>query len=291
MIKEHKEKLKHLGLVTILLIIAMIFWRNHSVLTQLDQDKSLSRSSGNELVRYHIFDAYTGDDEKVFFKVSDNVERLKKFYNSLVTNEEITFIEMGFQPISIENFEGEAKFEYGYESGHNGENYRTENREFTSVKALHYNQQLIDSFELELEFGEMPLEENFNLTQNEPISVILGSEYKGTYDIGDTFMVDNVGLFSKCKVIGILSENQYVLNQGHEVDLNRSVLMPSLNIEESPENQWERNLQMRIYLQKVNGIIECEESSVTESYKLIDELAKDAKLKPYGKIGPFVVNE
>lgn len=275
------ERIKYIILLLLLSVSLTFLTVSSQAYSHITSSKKFLDEQFNSIQRFKLIDNYVEEDEKVFFRSNDNVQRLKKFFSYLDSDENLDYLEIGFQPINFENFIGNNTFKYMYESGVNRPEFTLDDKKLTSVKALHYNSRVIKSFDLSLQEGRYPTDSEYNYDSNSKLPIILGAEYKGVYNVGDTINIDNVGLFIEGVVVGILKEDQFVINQGSTVFLDRYVLIPSLNFPNLPKDKYEKGYQLRIYLQKVNGVIESNYLSANEVQTIVNKYSEDAYLKRF----------
>lgn len=234
---------------------------------------------------YELIDNYTGNNEVAFKNEQDNLKRLKDFYHLLIQNENFNYIEMSFQPLYVKDFQGENKFLYGYKHNQNQPPILLDNGYYSYVYSIQINETAITEFNLKLEDGEMFMETDYLYHKDTPIPVLLGYDYMSVYNIGDEIEIDYLQLRTKIKVKGFLSKNSSVINQDTIVYLDRYIVFPSITFNMDPFNSFEKGIQYRAYLNKVNGVIVANELSPNEVQNIINNLTKISSLNNFIIIG------
>jgi hypothetical protein len=103
--------------------------------------------------------------------------------------------------------------------------------------------------------------------------VILGSDYKNYYEIGDSFDVEYLGCMFTYKVIGILQENMSITLQDEVVFLDRYVVAPSVIVPDAPETEDELFYQAASYMKKIHGsVVVSEEFGLPEFTNTLESL-------------------
>lgn len=283
-------KAKTISLILILSLGITLIYYSASSFALLSSNYSQFQNQTAEIKRYKIVDNYFGNDEKVFFNAKDNIARLKLMYNSLMNESRFKYIVSTLQPVEIKAFAGSDKFKNLYEQGIKVEDIDIDGERFSSIKSLQYNNNFIKSFGIKLSSGRKPNYNEYLYKDSVPIPILLGSEYEEIYNLGDTLDINYVGLQVKGVVIGFLERKQYILEQDRIIHLDRYLLIPSLDFDMLPQNQFEKDYQLRIYLQKVNGTIEANSIEANKVQKIINQITTQSNLIHFSVIGANNVN-
>ncbi|MTI96896.1 MAG: ABC transporter permease [Firmicutes bacterium] len=156
--------------------------------------------------------------------------RLRQFVNELRQNEEFSFISTIIQPLRIEySPDMPDRFLYGYEEGDAREPAPLDDLDgalSVSQKAVHICPRVLDEFGITVAEGREFTNSDFAL-DSERVSVILGSEYREFYALGDTFKGLNLFEPMSFEVIGFLPEDTAMPVRGALFFLDRYILVPA----------------------------------------------------------------
>jgi hypothetical protein len=157
--------------------------------------------------------------------------------------------------------------------------------QLTNISGTDYfeiSENVIGNFGIKMDGGRAFNTEDYKYNENEKIPIILGSEYKGLYEIGDTLHGEYLFKPQGFTVIGITKENSYVNNEWGLKSLSRYILMPMFNCSYDPLNYEDNCFQIRHYLNKTSGFFSVPSSiSFNELNGNIETLAQDSKLAVY----------
>lgn len=164
---------------------------------------------------------YNGDEFYEFRQYSENIDYLGRFYNALVVSQNLKFISIFNQAIPIKNFQGDEQFYY------NSQAFINEHKDVpVNVKAMQLNSAVSELYQLSVARGASFDWREVDYGSN-TLPVILGSNYDGVYNIGDTFMGNYYGRDMSFKVIGILEANTFIYYKGDpEFYLDTYILVP-----------------------------------------------------------------
>ncbi len=167
-----------------------------------------------------------------------SMQRMQKFYEHLTNNDKVDYISFrDEQCVYLRKDElvhhfGNEKFDNILNTEVNGEDVFVEiedmeGRKFTaaSVKSLQMDRFAMDELNMEFGEGEGFTKENTTIKKiGDPLPVVLGNAYQGSFQIGDEFEIDLNGIgyvsqniygdYMKVKVVGVLSEGQKVTGWG-----------------------------------------------------------------------------
>ena len=115
------------------------------------------------------------------------------------------------------------------------------------------------------------------------IPVIVGSDYADTLKVGDLLKGVYIQDEFTYEVIGVLSKGANINLGGHEVSLDRYLVMPSFDIEEDPINAEDDMFQVRHYANKLSGKLHYDSfMQFLEFYKRIFDI--NGTFKTEGKV-------
>lgn len=171
---------------------------------------------------YTIVDSFYKPEEFLEYRQSpDNINKIGDFYNSLSNSSGFIFLSAFSQPIPIENFSGDDKFLY------NSEEFQNKHKNFPmNVKSLQLNQSAFEFYKLKITKGNGFKWDNINYDSGK-IPVLLGSNYEGVYEIGDTFIGNYYSKDFKFIVKGFIEPNSFIYYKGNpEFYIDEYVLIP-----------------------------------------------------------------
>lgn len=175
---------------------------------------------GNQLYRI-VDNFYDGDAFYEFRQHPENIDCLGRFYNALVSSPNIKFISVFDQAIPIDEFRGDEHFFY------NSQAFRSEHKDAPSnIKAMQLNPAAFELYRPTVARGV-----SFDWSKvdysKDRLPVLLGSDYDGLYDIGDTFMGNYYFREMTFEVVGILEPNTFIYYKGDpEFYLNDYLIVP-----------------------------------------------------------------
>lgn len=109
--------------------------------------------------------------------------------------------------------------------------------------------------------------------------IILGSEYKGVYNVGDTLLGEYLFTKQEFIVVGIMEENSYVNNGWGLKTLNRYILMPMFNCTYNSSTNEDYYFQIRHYINKTTGFLRIPSAASYQELKgVVGKLSQDSGL-------------
>jgi hypothetical protein len=192
-------------LTAFLVIMGILFILQSATVTRESHIKSVYE--GKQL--YHIVDNFYDADAFYEYKLHpENINCLGRFYNMLVSSPNLKFISTFNQAIPIQKFRGDGKFSY------NSQAFMNEHKDVPiNVKAMQLNTASFELYQLRVARGA-----SFDWREvdysKDTLPILLGSDYDGVYDIGDTFVGNYYGRDMTFKVIGILEPNTFIYYKG-----------------------------------------------------------------------------
>lgn len=217
-----------------------------------------------DILNHNVFrltDNFLGEKETDFYNSKTAVAQLKQFNEEISNNKLFKFYEINAQSIYIPYFEHNEIFINGYENGtpqpqanmkHNNQNIT-----LVPVKSFQLSENVFHDFNIKLESGRMPKTGNWAYVKGDVIPILLGSEYRTFYEIGDSIDVYYLSNSPfKGKIIGFLEKGSNItINEEYMHYLDRCMVLPSFGFHESPQTDREKWQQFMQYLAKNSGII------------------------------------
>lgn len=205
---------KHLILVVILYIQITLFLVSFgtfmTLIKEIDfEGKDLQQIYEGKAIYQLIDGYYDPEDYQKFVSEEGYLTRLKSFYNGLNTASEFQYLAMFNQAIMMEDTKIPSDVYHGYEQGRNKDQIIINNQPYTAVKAFQLNYQAQNFFNLKTSEGHLWNEGDFKNQQSE-IPVLLGSEYRNYYKVGDVAQINYYNKLVKIKIIGFLESNSKV---------------------------------------------------------------------------------
>ena len=165
-------------------------------------------------------------------KDEDINERTYEMYTRLKGSDNFSICSAQFSNILIKDFCDDDKFYYVPDEKEKYEidPYENIKGKFSDLKGYYVDEEYVEEFPFEVMEGRSFNKGDFELKDNIP--VILGSEYKWIYNIGDRFKYfDYKELKEKTiEVVGILKESSYFFDNGDISTLDNRVICPTSNL-------------------------------------------------------------
>lgn len=188
-----------------------------------------SFSQGADVNLFGLVDDLQDPDAFSSFREStDCLDRLADFYNELADRADLTLLSSFDQPIPVRDFRGGDGFEYGSGTelgtrGHYVDDVTGD--DLFDTKALQLNRQAFEFYKLQATGEPLPWEAIDYTTGSTP--VILGHDYDGVYDVGDTFRGDLYSEAVTFEVVGFLDANSSIFYKD-DIDffLDRYIVVP-----------------------------------------------------------------
>jgi len=176
-----------------------------------------SLAADRDVDLYGLVDTFLGDtDGFERFRASDrDLRTLTDFVAQLGHNDRLDFLSAFDQPVVIEDFRGDGRFDANAGSGlaERGE-YRGEGGErLRDVKSMQMNHEMFAFSRLDVTSGSAPVWTDVDYSSG-LVPVVLGSDYRGLYEIGDELRADVYGVRERLQVTGFLSPGSAVFHRG-----------------------------------------------------------------------------
>lgn len=185
------------------------------------KDKLNDISTGNK--RYTMVDNfYDADSFYEFRQNKDNINILANFYNEFFSSKKVTMLSVFDQALHLKGFKGNKKFLY------NSEEFVNVNRSSDiGVKSIQLNKKAFDFYDLKLEDDYEINWKYIDYKNNSKVPIILGSDYKGIYKLGNIISGNLYGKQFEFEVVGFLKENSYIYYKNSpEFYLDRYIIIP-----------------------------------------------------------------
>lgn len=235
---------------------------------------------------YQLHDNYFGDDEKIFLEEKDNLARLKLFYNDMHQQNDFTYYDLANQPIYMKDIDVSNNFYYAYEESGQKQivDINSENTNYHYLKSVQISDNVIKDFNLKIN-SNIPVSKILESwknckTEDETIPVILGYNYLNYFDFNDECKIYTMLGYFNIKVIGFLEKDSNIYCNSNILYLDNYILIPSFEINTIPENEEDKQEQLRYYLQKVNGVISST-NSANDIQSKINEISNKYQLKDF----------
>lgn len=261
---EVKNSLKKSKIFTILLLIQLIisfFIINlvfHNINLMIESNNNLNESF-KELRYYQMIDSFESQEQENLYWLNENsLINLKSFYNLISKSDYYSYLEMIYQPLEIVDFHGIDKMyaAYGSLSDVSDSNFIINNKIYTPIKNVMVNKKTLENFQINITEGR-----TFNSSEfyweniNSKVPIIVGSNYRYIYSIGDIIEGYYYQSSVKFEVIGILEESAAIIREGNIISLENYIISPMFNFINNPINRDEYDFQRILYLMKTNGTI------------------------------------
>lgn len=212
-IEKTKKTFKNLGLqwslsflsiiviTSFLVILGIIFSLISSTNVKSNDFKKLSLGKN----RYTIVDNfYDANKFYEFRQSSKNINILGGFYNELIDSHNFELLSIFDQPLELENFKGNNKFYYN--TSEFLDNNKVKN---IAIKSIQINNIAFNYHDLKTQEGHS-FDWNKVSYDKDTLPILIGSDYVGTYEIGDIIKGNYYNEEKKLKIIGILEKNSSI---------------------------------------------------------------------------------
>lgn len=234
---------------------------------------------------YQLSDNLIEEREQKYFSDIRELEVLKRFHEELQESEDFVYFNTTIQPIGFLNFKGMSSFLYGYEDGAIPPEYQKEMGTYQVVKSIQVNEQVFSSFNVKIKNGKRFNNNDFEYENKKTIPVILGSNYEGIYEIGDTINIDYIDTPMKAIVIGTLDANTIIpVREQIDFSLDKYIILPEFTMNQAAETKEDLLLQQRHYLHLINGQILTEKDNI-EVRKSLQTVSKETGFYDFIVIG------
>jgi putative ABC transport system permease protein len=257
------------NLIFTLLIIIQLVFAFMCIYQNLDLTNKVSKDYNQFKKMFGSYKVYklelVSSPQKFLHNTS--IEDLRKCFGFLESSPQYNFCEISNLGLYIEKFKGDLKpfRETDYDM--------TENqKELFCAKNYIVDKNFINKFPVKLDLGRTFKNEEFdvNYGKYKPIPILVGSNYKKYFNVGDEITYHRErNVLSKAKIVGIIKENQVIpgelMSESKYINLNNYILTTdSVNISE-----------MSMYFGKIIGNYVLFNNDFTKQQ--IDEFTKNLK--------------
>lgn len=183
-----------LPLIAKILLAGILFVTLYNVVTFSESTHAAVNRSFSDNADVNLYglidDLHDPDAFRSFRDSLPDLERLGAFYNQLSNDDELTFLSSFDQPLPIRDFPGDGSFEDGYGTGMSTRGPYTDEetgRTMVDVKSLQMNRNAFEFYKLRTSTGDTPDWETIDYEAS-VTPVVLGSDFEGVYEVGDTFV-------------------------------------------------------------------------------------------------------
>lgn len=232
--REIAYDLRSNGLLRLLkvLIIGLVLiglYNMHSLSENTDRAIAQSFTSQTESNLYVLADTLLDPSLFEDFRNSpDKLSTVGNFYDSLNCDDDLVFLSLFNQAIPIAQFRGGEEFGYTYGTEMQSANNFGDplGRQVFAAKAMQINQHTCDFYGLRVEQGAQITWGEVDYSSG-CIPVLLGSSYKGVYEIGDELAGWMYSKDARFKIIGFLEQSSSLHYKG-EVNfyLDKYIVVP-----------------------------------------------------------------
>lgn len=209
-------------------------------------------------------------DFSTLLDAPDALNRLKHFYMDL--NRMVDRVEYHTQSLSYDGtYTGDVKFSRSGALNQVGD----DNNTHTSLKTLMVGKSESDAFDDVLESGRSFDEDDFTVSsETDRISVLLGYDYHGVYQIGDELTLSLHTQPLRFTVIGFLQSNT-TFQFDQEIPLDQHIIVPFYDITYEPDDTVNQYYQTIYYTQKCDGFVQIDAAADAEQmFREVEELAQ-----------------
>lgn len=240
--------------------------------SQLSAHKTFSDITSKQY--YNVISNCSGQElDRAIFE-SNFLQRVKKLYSEMSSDDNYPYYSFSMQPIKLPKANLPNHFSYSGQGG--------------PITAIQVGSLFFSCYEIEFESGSEFKEEHYNGDDKNEMPVILGNGYNEMYSVGDT-IADGQYLSKdyEFKVVGILKENTYYINQGNTVLADYTVVMPAITYNDNPIQDTEEWIhQIALYTGHITGLYALnDETEFIGLNTWLQSLVKQNGIYPLGFIG------
>lgn len=202
--------------------------------------------------------------------INKNITDFKNIYDSLLgaQNKEYQYYEIYTQ--YLENYDKDKS----YCDELSGE--LVKGHKF--VNSIQVGRNVISKNNIKLSKGRMFNKEDFLLSENKVIPVIMGDSYSSVYEVSDIIKLNYLFDTYHFEIIGFFMEGARIEFSAKNILLDGYIVMPSFNIDADTETT--DGLKIH-YANKTSGIVQIKENSATIFHKDIEPLLSDKNVGTY----------
>lgn len=173
-----------------------------------------------------------------------------------------------------DNMHNSHSFKFVEMSATNIYTYALNRSEQKNIKAIYCGEEFFELFDIHTE-NNTYFEKNDFTFNSDRVSLIIGSNLKSEYSIGDTIRFYRQGFLVDGIVIGVLESNQFIEFYGNVTNIDDCFIIPFPSFtKEQLIDEETRELAFRVMLDRNNGIVIPNASKATIQAELNDYTQK-----------------
>lgn len=190
--------------------VFLYFLINQSLITLTEMKKISSVLDNKKMYSFEFI------DEVNILNNKENSKKIKYFHEIIKNkyDENISFY--SDENLQVKNFDGINKFTSPGGS----------NEDFSWVRAINIDLNFVNNFEFKIDVGRYFSKEDFKSSNSLNTPIILGSEYKKFFNLGDIIEYKNQygGDIRKLKIVGFLEKNSIFISDENTINLDSYVI-------------------------------------------------------------------
>lgn len=198
------------------------------------------------------------------------LETFRTVYDSLRRTDLYTYYEIYRQPLDITH--GFGAF-YSQSARELSEDARS--------LCVQISENVQNDFDLSILNGRSLCEEDYTHKKEDVIPVLMGFDYSKIYEVGDTFTANYLYSTYSFEVVGFLNDNCNITLSTGAIDLNKYIIMPSFEFENSPQTAQEYVTQKIHYANKTSGKISVIQEKHDQACVYIQSIINDSGIGDY----------
>lgn len=198
------------------------------------------------------YDMKTHKTLREFFSEPNSLERMKQFSN--VMKDKYGYLEIDNQSVMIlDQFPYKEEFRIDYGESHYGVNDAIG----ISLKSLQIGKNTYDAFALsqQIEMGTGFQAEDFLWKEQKTVPMLLGYEYQGLAEIGETFLLEYLQKDILVEVAGFFKKDAVITLNNQVYFMDQQIVIPFFDCKDQPTNEEDSEFQKILYSLKNWGYI------------------------------------
>lgn len=200
----------HLLAMLLVAVLTTLLTVSSHLLLQSGQRQQTIKKNFDGYYRYTLHDSlYEPDEFYQFRKDRERLNTVVTFYNGLHQSSDITLLSIFHQPLYLSAFDKGDNFLYGDQSVTIPDSTELP----LAVKSVQLNQKAFEFYKLTIKDGETLDWGSLSFSVTQPYPLILGSNYRGHYQVGDLLVADLYMKDISFQVVGFLPPNSSIYYQ------------------------------------------------------------------------------
>ncbi|MBO4866772.1 MAG: hypothetical protein J5582_09455 [Ruminococcus sp.] len=161
----------------------------------------------------------------------EDFDKLHSFLEKLKNTDRFDFVSMSSQNLEVTSQPFDEQFLYGYEEGKSVEpQMGPDDKMMYETKSIQVSQKFFDTFSVSVSEGSGFDKGDYILNDDGEIPVLLGSAYKGSFSIGDTFEGYYMCEPFRYRVKGFVGNDAFFFNRANNkmISCERYIILPAL---------------------------------------------------------------